>query len=246
MIKRIDHIGIAVRNLEKRLPFWAGALGLEVEGIETVESEKVKVAMLPVGSTRIELLEATTDDSAVAAFIAKRGEGIHHVTFEVTSLSSALKELAGKGVPLVGDAPRSGAAGRSVAFLHPRGTGGVLIELVEENRTAPSVNSGLGPGSSVLAYLREPQEKLWGLLRRLDSSGLVIEGIDLGSFDDWLAQVEREEEGLLGPSIFFVPMIRVEKILLDRSSGDLPSLAERFERRLGSTVAAVFARLNRG
>jgi hypothetical protein len=103
----------------------------------------------------------------------------------------------------------------------------------------------LGPGSPVLAYLREPQEKLWGLLRSLDATGLVIEGIDVGSFDDWVAQAEREDEELLGPSILFVPMMRVEKILLDRPSGDLPSLAERFERRLGASVAVVFERLKR-
>lgn len=246
MIKKVDHIGIAVRSLEKQLPFWAGALGLEVAGIETVEAEKVKVAMLPLGPARIELLEPTDDESPIAAFMNKRGAGIHHVTFEVTALAETLKELAARGVPLAGDAPRPGAGGRAVAFLHPRGTGGVLIELVEPGTSAPATETELAPGSPVLAYLREPQEKLWGLLRSLDATGLVIEGIDLGSFDDWLAQAERDDEGLLGPSVLFVPMIRVEKLLLDRPSGELPSLAQRFERRLGGSVAQVFRKLREG
>ena len=80
----------------------------------------------------------------------------------------------------------------------------------------------MGPGSTVLLYLREPQEKLWGVLRKLDPSGVVLEGIDLASFDDWIAQIERQEESVVGPSVLFVPMGRLEKILLDRSSGSLP------------------------
>ncbi|MDX1390348.1 MAG: hypothetical protein R3344_14250, partial [Acidobacteriota bacterium] len=92
------------------------------------------------------------------------------------------------------------------------------------------------PGKPVLVYLREPQEKLWGVLRRLDAAGVMVEGIDLTSFDDWVAQVESGEDNIVGPSVLFIPMTRVEKVLLDRPSGELPSLAERFQRRTGRPV----------
>jgi methylmalonyl-CoA/ethylmalonyl-CoA epimerase len=238
MIRRIDHVGIAVRGLSERLAFWAEALGLPVQGIETVASERVRVAFLPVGGSRIELLEATADDSPIARSLAARGEGIHHLTLAVDDLDAALARLAERGITPVGDGVRPGAGGRRVAFLHPRAAGGVLVELVEspsDERSAPD----LRPGVAVLAYLHDPTEKLWGVLRRLDPAGLTIEGVDLGSFDDWVAQVEREEEPVVGPSILFVPMARIEKILLDRSSGNLPSLAERFERRTGRSVQDV-------
>jgi hypothetical protein len=103
----------------------------------------------------------------------------------------------------------------------------------------------IAPGASVLLYLREPQEKMWGVLRRLDPAGVVAEGIDLASFDDWLAQIERREESVVGPSVLLIPMGRLEKILLDRSSGHLPSLAERFERRVGKTVQEVMDEIDR-
>ena len=238
MIKKIDHIGIAVDTLEGRLPFWADALGLNVSGIETVEAEQVKVAFLEAGESRIELLEPTAEGSAVAKQLDKRGPGVHHLTLEVSDLPSALARLRSRGVELVGEAPRIGAGGREVAFVHPRSTGGVLVELVAGCEAAPQ-SSQLEPGSSVLLYLHDPQEKLWGVLRRLDSTGVLLEGIDLGSFDDWVAQIEREEQSVVGASVIFVPMVRLEKILLDRSSGDLPSLAERFERRTGRTVQEV-------
>jgi catechol 2,3-dioxygenase-like lactoylglutathione lyase family enzyme len=186
----------------------------------------------------VELLEPTDEDSAVGKYLHKRGEGIHHLTFEVDDLPSVITRLKASGVPLIGEAPRPGAGGRQVAFLHPKATGGVLVELVEARAPAP-VAPRLGPGSAVVAYLRDPQEKLWGVLRRLDTTGVVLEGIDLGSFDSWLAEIERAEETAVGPSVLFVPMARLEKILLDRSSGELPSLAERFERRIGRTVQDV-------
>jgi methylmalonyl-CoA/ethylmalonyl-CoA epimerase len=238
MIKKIDHIGIAVDTLEGGLPFWADALGLEVSGIETVEAEQVKVAFLTAGENRIELLEPTAPASAVARHLDKRGAGVHHLTLEVDDLPGTLERLRSRGVEIVGQAPRVGAGGRMVAFVHPKSTGGVLVELVA-GREGPPKSSQLEPGSSVLLYLREPQEKLWGVLRRLDPTGVVLEGIDLGSFDDWVAQVEREEQSIVGPSVLFVPMVRLEKILLDRSSGDLPSLAERFQRRTGRSVQEV-------
>ena len=238
MITKIDHIGVAVKALETSLPFWAQTLGLDVSGIETVASEDVKVAVLRVGDASIELLEPTDRDSAVGRYLDKRGEGIHHLTLEVEDLPAMLERLRERGVPIVGDAARPGSGGRQVAFVHPRAAGGVLIELVAARQTHHDP-ARLEPGSSVLLYLHQPQEKLWGVLRRLDAHGVLLEGIDLGSFDDWVAQLENEETSVVGASVIFIPMTRLERILLDRSSGDLPSLAERFERRTGRTVQEV-------
>lgn len=242
MSVKIDHLGIAVRDLEERLPFWVDALGLELAGIETLETEKVKVALLRAGASRIELLEATEEDSPIARFLSRRGEGIHHVTLEVPDLMASLAELRRRGVELVGEAPRPGMEGRPIAFLHPRAVGGVLVELVQARPSASGAHD-VAPGCPVLLYLREPQEKLWGVLRRLDSAGVVLEAIDLASFDDWVAQIEQGEESVIGPSLLFVPMTRVEKILLDRASGHLPSLADRFHRRTGRSVQEVLAEI---
>ncbi len=236
MIRRIDHIGIAVRSIDERLPFWSQALGLQLAGLEKVAAEGVEVAMLPAGAARIELLEPLGEDSAVGRFLSRRGEGIHHLTFEVDDIEGTLAGLRERGVPVVGDGPRAGAGGSRVAFLHPRAAGGVLVELVEHPARQ---DADIAPGRAVLLYLREPQEKLWGVLRRMDGAGVVLEGIDLSSFDDWVAQIERGEESVVGPSVLFVPMMRLEKILLDRSSGHLPSLAERFQRRTGRSVQDV-------
>ncbi len=238
MITRIDHIGIAVKALEKRLPFWSEALGMDVRNIETVEGEKVKVAFLPAGDSHIELLEATAPDSPIEKFVKKRGEGIHHLTLAVRDLPQVLDRLAAAGVPILGDGLRPGAGGREVAFLHPKASGGVLVELVSD-RTRPTRTLELTPGAAILVNIREPQEKLWGVLRRLDATGVQLEGIELGSFDDWVAQIEVGDPSVVGPSLIFIPMARVERILLDRSSGDLPSLAERFERRTGRSVQSV-------
>lgn len=235
MIRKLDHVGIAVQSLERSLPFWADALGLEVCGIETVDDESVKVAFLAAGPSRIELLEPTAPSSAVARSIAKRGEGVHHVTLEVADLETALARLRSRGIAILGDASRVGAGGRRVAFLHPDAAGGVLVELVAGGGAVAGTHE-LAPGSAALLYLREPHEKLWGVLRRLDVAGVVLEGVDLGSFDDWVRQIERGEEDTIGPSVLFMPMVRVEKILLDRRSGELPSLAERFEQRTGQSV----------
>jgi methylmalonyl-CoA epimerase len=230
-----------VRNLERRLDFWAHSLGLEVGGMETVASEQVKVAFLPVGESRLELLEPSGEGSALARAIEKRGEGIHHVAFRVERLPELVDTLRVAGVELVGDAPRPGAEGTSVAFVHPRSAGGVLVELVEGGERRPVHVREIGPGAAVLAYLRDPQEKLWGVLNDIGPAGVTLEGIDLTSFDDWVAQIERGEESVVGPSVLFIPMTRVEKILLDRPSGQIPSLAERFERRTGRSVADVLS-----
>ena len=241
MITKISHVGLAVGSLEKRLAFWSQALGLELAGIESVASEKVKVAMLPAGSSRVELLEALSEDSEIAKHLARRGEGIHHLALEVADIEEAVERLERMGVAPVGEAPRGGAEGKRVAFFHPRDTGGVLLELVEAGQGAAPQATEIQAGSVVLLYLRDPQEKLWGLLRRLDPSGVVLEGIDLASFDDWISQVEKEEESVVGPSILFLPMARLEKIMLDRPSGNIPSLADRFERRTGRKVSELLS-----
>jgi methylmalonyl-CoA epimerase len=238
MIHKIDHVAVAVPSLERALAFWSDALGLEVSEIETVESEQVKVAFLPLGASRVELLEATEEGSSVARFVETRGGGIHHLTFAVRDLEGLLDRLQQRGVQVLGGGVRQGAGGSRVAFLHPKSAGGVLVELVELDAEvgARHETREIAPGQAVLLYLRDPQEKLWGVLRRLDSAGVVLEGLDLGSFDSWLGQVERDDRDRVDPSVLFVPMQRVERVLLDRSSGSLPSLAERFEERVGRPV----------
>ena len=233
MIRKVDHVGMAVRSLEESLRFWSGALGLSASGIETVEKEGVRVAFLTAGETRLELLEPTRPDSPVAKFLDRRGEGMHQIAFEVNDVQAVLDGLRGLGLAMLDQAPRSGAHGARVAFLHPKATGGVLVELVEHAERSPS---RFEPGDPVLVYLRDPQEKLWGILRGLDAAGATIEGLDLSSFDDWIAQVERGEESAVGPSLLFLPMGRIEKLIADRPSGALPSMAERFERRTGKSV----------
>ncbi len=124
----LDHIGIAVGSLERRLALYR-ALGLEAGGMEEVPSEKLRVAFLPVEGTSIELLEPTGPESPVAAFIAKRGEGLHHICFRVADIRSAMAKLRTDGFELLADEPRRGAHGCLVCFIHPRSAGGVLVEL---------------------------------------------------------------------------------------------------------------------
>ena len=128
MIKGVHHIGIAVRSLQERVPLYR-ALGLEVAGGEAIVSEMVRVTFLPVGDTRIELLEPTAPESPVAKFIATRGEGLHHICLEVDDIRATMAMLAAQGFQLVSNEPKPGAHGVLVCFVHPRSTGGVLIEL---------------------------------------------------------------------------------------------------------------------
>ncbi len=128
---RIDHLGVAVSSLEKALGFYEQQLGLSVSLRETVEQEKVKVAMLPAGESRIELLEATGPDSVIAKFIEKRGEGLHHVALKVPDLVAIVARLKAAGARLLND-PRPGAGGHLYVFVHPVSTGGVLLELIQE------------------------------------------------------------------------------------------------------------------
>ena len=132
MLKKINHIGIAVKSIESGLAPYR-ALGLEPEGEEVVEEQKVKVVFLTVGESRIELLEPTSPDSPVAKFIEKKGEGIHHIAFQVENIEEALAQAEAQGLKLIDKKPRSGAHGTRIAFLHPKSTGGVLMELCEES-----------------------------------------------------------------------------------------------------------------
>ena len=132
MIQEIHHIGIAVRSLDEAVPRYVDALGLRLEGIEEVPTEKVKVAMIYAGATRIELLEPTSPDSPIQKFLDKRGPGVHHLAFKVDDTGGMIKVLAEAGVPLLDDEPRPGAHDTRCAFIHPRYLGGVLAELVED------------------------------------------------------------------------------------------------------------------
>ena len=131
MTKKISHIGIAVKNLEASIPFYRDVLGMEYEGSEVVAEQKVKVAFLVIGESRVELLEPTADDSPVAKFLEKNGEGTHHIAYEVADLEAALADLKAKGVRLIDETPRNGAHGTRIAFLHPKASGGVLTELCQ-------------------------------------------------------------------------------------------------------------------
>lgn len=128
---KLDHIGIAVRSLDNSLKFYRDTMGLPVKGVEEVSAEKVRVAMVPLGETRIELLEATTRDSTIARFIEKRGEGVHHIAVAVADLDAHLQRLEAGGVMVLPGKGKYGASGHRYAFLYPASCGGVLIELVE-------------------------------------------------------------------------------------------------------------------
>ena len=130
-ISRIEHLGIAVKSIEESLPYYEKVLGLKCYNIEEVTDQKVKTAFFKVGQTKIELLEPTSEESAVAKFIEKRGEGIHHIAFAVGSVQKALDEVAEKGVQLIDKSPRCGAEGLNIAFLHPKSTCSVLTEFCE-------------------------------------------------------------------------------------------------------------------
>jgi methylmalonyl-CoA/ethylmalonyl-CoA epimerase len=128
---KIDHLGIAVNSIEKGKNFWTDVLGLSLEGTETVEAQKVTTAFLPVGESEVELLESTAPDGPIAKFIEKKGEGIQHIAFRVDNIEAALAELKAKGIQLIDENPRLGAGGAKIAFLHPKATSGVLVELCE-------------------------------------------------------------------------------------------------------------------
>ena len=128
---KINHLGIATKGIDEALKFWSDALGLENVHTEIVEDQKVRVAMLPIGESRVELLEPTGDDSPISKFLEKRGGGIHHIAVEVDDIEASLAKLKAQGMRLIDESPRIGAEGCLVAFVHPAATGGVLLELVQ-------------------------------------------------------------------------------------------------------------------
>ncbi len=132
-VLHIDHIGIASKNIDKALRFYVEALGLEATGFETIEDQKVKVGFLPMSEGELEILESTAPDGPVAKFIESRGEGIQHIALRVDDIEGALKELKEKGVRLIDEKPRYGAGGAKIAFIHPKETGGVLLELCQRD-----------------------------------------------------------------------------------------------------------------
>jgi methylmalonyl-CoA epimerase len=131
MIKKIDHIAIVVRSIGEALQAYRGALGLELADVKEMPEDAVRVAFLPVGESEIELVEPLANNSGVAKLLEKQGEGLHHICLEVDDIKAALQDLATKGVQLIDEQPRQGAHGL-VAFLHPKSTHGVLIELIEK------------------------------------------------------------------------------------------------------------------
>ena len=128
---KVDHIGIAVKDLEQAKKFYTEMLGMEAMGEETVEQQKVRVCFIPCGDSEVELLESTSPDGPIAKFIEKNGEGIQHIALRVDNIESALADLKEKGVRLIDEKPRYGAGGASIAFIHPKATGGILLELSE-------------------------------------------------------------------------------------------------------------------
>ncbi|MEJ5347123.1 MAG: methylmalonyl-CoA epimerase [Desulfosoma sp.] len=130
-VLKVDHIGIAVKSIDEAQKLYHQLLGLPDHGRETVEEQKVTTAFFPVGDTEVELLESTAPDGPVAKFIEKKGEGVHHIAFRVDNIEAALEELKAQGVQLIDQTPRKGAGGARIAFLHPKSTYGVLVELCE-------------------------------------------------------------------------------------------------------------------
>jgi len=130
MIKKINHIGIAVSSIEETVKLYTDVLGLKLKDVEVVADQKVKTAIIPVGESKIELLESTDPEGVIAKYIERRGEGIHHLALEVSNLQDCLDTLTKQGVALIDEKPRNGVEGTRIAFLHPKGTK-ILIELVE-------------------------------------------------------------------------------------------------------------------
>ena len=131
---KINHLGIATKGIDEALKFWGDALGLENVHTEIVEDQKVRVAMLPIGESRVELLEPISDDSPISKFLEKRGGGIHHIAVEVDDIETSLERLKSQGMRLIDESPRIGAEGCLVAFVHPSASNGVLLELVQMSK----------------------------------------------------------------------------------------------------------------
>ena len=238
MMLRIDHIGIAVRAIAGAARLWNGRLGMPLAGIESVASEGVRVAFLGSGETHVELLEPLDEAGAVARFLEKRGEGVHHICLAVDDIDSAVSALRMEGMSFVGEAPRPGAGGCRVAFLHPKETGGVLVELSQRPATE---HRRVEPGATVLAYLQNPKEKFWGILREVAVWGVTVEGVDLASFESWLSAATQGEPAHATTAAF--PSHRIEKLLLDRATGEAESLEGRLRKRVGTSLAEFLERV---
>ena len=130
-ITKINHIAVAVNDIDASLNFWRDALGLELAELRDVPAEAAQIAFLPVGGTEVELVRPTTDDSGLAKYLAKRGEGLHHLCLETDDIEAMLAQLKEKGIQLINESPRTGADGKKYAFIHPKSTGGVLVELYQ-------------------------------------------------------------------------------------------------------------------
>ena len=237
---KIDHLGLAVRSLDEALTFYREALGLRLTATEEVASEGVRVAFLPAGEPRIELLEPLSDGSPVARHLEKRGEGLHHVCFEVDDIEAAVQRVRAAGGQLVDPAIREGAEGARVAFVHPRTAHGLLVELRQHARRAGM--SVPCPGAVAILYLLEPPGKIWGVIRAMDGAGVSIQGVDLRSFEDLLRGAASGDMGPRDLSVIFYPLRRVEKIILDQGSESAPSLLDQFESRTGSPFMEFLAR----
>jgi methylmalonyl-CoA/ethylmalonyl-CoA epimerase len=139
MIKKISHIAVIVPELEEAMGFWVNALGLSLSHMEHVANQGVDVAFLPAGESDIELLEPIDPESGVARYLQKRGPGVHHICFEVDDIEAALARLKAAGIPLINKEPTIGTGGKKIAFIHPKGTGGVLVELYELTAEEPAL-----------------------------------------------------------------------------------------------------------
>ncbi|HET6446347.1 MAG TPA: methylmalonyl-CoA epimerase [candidate division Zixibacteria bacterium] len=166
MIKKISHIAIVVPELEQALSFWVDTLGLPLEYVEHVPDQDVDVAFLPTGNSEIELLEPVGSESGVARFMEKRGPGLHHICFEVEDIDLMLDRMRQSGVPLINETPTIGTGGKKIAFIHPRGTGGVLVELYEITAGEPA----------------RRRERLNEMRRRLGRRGRVYSAGIIGFF----------------------------------------------------------------
>ena len=131
MLTKINHIGIAVKSLEENIPFYRDNLGMAFAGIEEVAEQKVRVAMLQIGESKIELLEPTSEDSPIAKFIEKNGTGVHHLAYEVNDVEAAIAKMLADGARMVDQTPRNGAHGTRIAFVHPKSSNGILTELCQ-------------------------------------------------------------------------------------------------------------------
>ena len=248
MIRSVEHIGIAVRSIEEARGFYE-SLGLAIEHIEEVPEEGVRVAFMPCGHTRLELLEPTRPDSPVAKFLEKRGPGIHHVCLESDAIDDDDAPAArARESSCCASVRPSAPAARGSSSCTPSRAAASCSSCRSRARNRPTrrkERAGArddrarkpGSGSSV-----EPRRAVLGRARGPVAGRVTFRGLNVGSFDDFLAQAATGDEVLLGFSTIFVPMFRVERIYLDEQVGMVLSYRQRFEGRVGRSVEAYLAR----